>query len=161
MKMLKISVVLLILSTTIISCGGKKTDGATSTETTQKKTTDQDYVNAANDMCDCVNKSTNMVSDEFKIAMIEGIKSGKSMEEVMESIAKENSEQLLKDASILMEAGPKIEKCMKSLEKKYENIYSKESETEILNKLIKALEKNKSCEWTYSLMKLGMQAEKK
>ena len=47
------------------------------------------------------------------------------------------------------------------LGKKYENIYSKESETEILNKLIKALEKNKSCEWTYSLMKLGMQAEKK
>ena len=122
---------------------------------------EQDYVNASNDMCDCVNKSTNMVSDEVKSAMIEGIKSGKSMEEVMESIAKENSEQLLKDASILMEAGPKIEKCMKSLEKKYENIYSKESETEILNKLIKALEKNKSCEWTYSLMKLGMQAEKK
>jgi len=93
--------------------------------------------------------------------MIEGIKSGKSIDEVMASSVNVNPEQLLKDGTILMEAGPKIEKCMKSLEKKYENIYSKESETEILEKIIKALEKNKSCEWTYSLMKLGMQAEKK
>ena len=122
---------------------------------------EQDYVNASNDMCDCVNKSTNMVSDECKSAMIEGVKSGKSMDEVMASIVKDNPEQLLKDASILMEAGPKIEKCMKSLEKKYENIYSKESETEILERMIKTLEKNKSCEWTYSLIKIGMQAEKK
>lgn len=122
---------------------------------------EQDYVNASNDMCDCVKKSTNMVSDECKSAMIEGVKSGKSMDEVMASIVKDNPEQLLKDASILMEAGPKIEKCMKSLEKKYENIYSKESETEILERMIKTLEKNKSCEWTYSLIKIGMQAEKK
>lgn len=42
MKMLKISFVLLVLSTTIISCGGKKTDGATTTETTKKKTPDQE-----------------------------------------------------------------------------------------------------------------------
>ena len=120
---------------------------------------EDDYNNLANDLCDCVNKSNSSVSNDMKNALIQGINSGQSMDDVMAKMGEENVIQTMKDAEVLMDAGPKIETCVKSLEKKYDKIYTKESDKEVLNRLMKTLEKNKSCDWTYALMKLGMQVQ--
>jgi hypothetical protein len=40
-------------------------------------------------------------------------------------------------------------------------LYTTAEETEIMNRLLETLKKNKSCEWTSALVQMGMQAEKK
>jgi hypothetical protein len=49
--------------------------------------------------------------------------------------------------------------CINSLETKYDNVYTKESETEVMNRLVETLKLNKSCEFTYAMIQMGMQAE--
>lgn len=116
---------------------------------------DDDYENMANDICDCMNKNTEAVSDDMKQAIIDAVDSGKDAEQAMQEIAMKDPAQAMKDGQAMMDAGPKVETCVTDLEKKYENVYSNESETEVEKRLLETLKKNKSCEWTYALYKMS------
>ena len=116
---------------------------------------DDDYENMANDICDCMNKNTETVSDDMKKAIIDAVDSGKAPDEAMQEIAMKDPAQAMKDGQAMMDAGPKVEKCVTDLEKKYENVYSNETEAEVEKRLLETLKKNESCEWTYALYKLS------
>lgn len=117
---------------------------------------DEDYDNMANDICDCMNKNTASVSDGMKSAIIDAVSSGKNAEQAMQEIAMKDPEQAMKDGQAMIDAGPKVETCITDLEKKYENVYSNETESEVEKRLLETLKKNKSCEWTYSLYKMSV-----
>lgn len=118
---------------------------------------DEDYNNAATDMCDCVNKNTSDISDDMKNALIQGANSGKKMEEIFTSLtSNKEPEKFMGDVIKLGESAPKMEKCFKSLEKKYDKIYTRDSQEEVMKKMMETLKNKKSCEWTYAMMKIGM-----
>jgi hypothetical protein len=119
---------------------------------------DSDYESMSNDMCECTNTNTANISKETKDAIVETVKSGKSMEEAMTKLAMKNPEQTMEDGQNLMAASAKIENCIKSLETKYENIYTKESQSEVMDRLIETLKLNKSCEFTYAMIQMGKMA---
>ncbi|MFZ9587936.1 MAG: hypothetical protein ACO29U_10075 [Crocinitomicaceae bacterium] len=122
---------------------------------------EQDYTNLSNDMCDCMNQSTTEVSAQTKEAIIGAMESGKSIDVAMTELAEKDPMQAITDGQHLMEAGPKFEKCFASMEKKYDELYTTETEQQIMDKLLETLKNNQSCKWTYALVELGMQAEKK
>jgi len=117
----------------------------------------KDYENMSADICECVGKNTDSISQGMKTAMIDAVNSGKDMEAAMTEQMMKDPEQGMKDAEVMMglEAGMTV--CMTELETKYNSVYSTDSEKEIQDKLIKALEKTKGCDFTYAIMKLGMQ----
>ena len=54
-----------------------------------------------------------------------------------------------------------LTECGDKLEKKYDNVYSKESEEEVMKKLIDAVEKlDDGCKTSKSLLKAGYEATK-
>lgn len=118
---------------------------------------DEDYDNMANDICDCMNKNTASVSDGMKTAIIDAVSSNKNPEQAMQEIAMKDPEQAMKDGQAMIDAGPKVETCITDLEKKYENVYSNETESEVEKRLLETLKKNKSCEWTYALYKMSVE----
>ena len=122
---------------------------------------EEDYANLSNDMCDCMNQSTTEVSAPMKAALIDAMNTGKSIDDVMAVLAENDPIQTMADGQHLIEAGPKFEKCFASMEKKYDDLYTTAEESEIMNRLLETLKKNKSCEWTSALVQMGMQAEKK
>src|SRR3989338_4295504 len=101
---------------------------------------DSDYENMANDICDCVN-------------------SGKNVETAIQEIAMEDPAQAMKDAEEMMGLEAGMTKCGEDLEKKYENVYSSDTEAEVQKKLVETLKKNKSCAFTYAMYKLGTQMQ--
>src|SRR3989338_5563569 len=96
---------------------------------------DSDYENMANDICDCVNKNTDGISEGMKTAIVDAVNSGKNVETAIQEIAMEDPE------------------------KKYENVYSSDTEAEVQKKLVETLKKNKSCAFTYAMYKLGTQMQ--
>src|SRR3989344_6011342 len=78
---------------------------------------DSDYENMANDICDCVNKNTDGISDGIETANQE--------------IAMEDPAQAMKDAEEMMGLQANMTKCGEDLEKKYEKVYSSDTEAEV------------------------------
>jgi hypothetical protein len=116
-----------------------------------------DYENMATDMCDCVNKNSTGISDGMKNTFVDAMKSGKDFQTAVTEYVIKNPEVGMKDAEEMTKLEGGMESCMNDLEKKYDNVYSNESEEEVQKKLIAKLEKNKDCEFTYAIVKLGMQ----
>lgn len=118
---------------------------------------DKDYENMATDICDCVNKSSEGMSEGMKDAFINGMKKGEDIEKMITDRAMEDPETAMKDAQIMMGLEKDMATCMKDLEKKYNNVYTSETEKEVQQKLIKTMEKGQGCAFTHAIMKLGMQ----
>ncbi|ASS49355.1 MAG: hypothetical protein A3D31_03475 [Candidatus Fluviicola riflensis] len=120
---------------------------------------DSDYENMANDICDCVNKNTDGISEGMKTAIVDAVNSGKNVETAIQEIAMEDPAQAMKDAEEMMGLEAGMTKCGEDLEKKYENVYSSDTEAEVQKKLVETLKKNKSCAFTYAMYKLGTQMQ--
>jgi hypothetical protein len=118
---------------------------------------DADYENMANDICDCVNKNTDGISEGMKTAIVDAVNSGKDVETAIQEIAMKDPAQAMKDAEQMMNLDAGMTKCGEDLEKKYENVYSSDTEAEVQKKLVETLKKNKSCSFTYAMYKLGTQ----
>lgn len=122
---------------------------------------DKDYENMATDICDCVNKSTTGISDGMKDAVVDAVKNGKNLEAALTEKMMEDPEQGMKDAQAMTQLETGLTGCMNTLEKKYDDVYTSESETEVQQKLMVTLEKNQSCPFTHAIFKLGVQEMQK
>lgn len=122
---------------------------------------DADYDAMASDMCDCVNKSSDGISDEMKNAIIQSEKDGTSMEKAMTAVMMKDLEKGMADAQAMQELGTEMQSCSKDLEKKYDQVYTSESEEQVIEKILKALKAKKGCEFTYAIMKMGANEMKK
>lgn len=118
-----------------------------------------DYNAMADDMCGCFNEATKGVSPEFKNAIIKADKENKDLEVIMTEMAETNPEQLLKDAAAFEKATANFEECGTKLEKKYDAVYTTESESEIQSHIVKVLQKRAGCELTVALVNMGLKAE--
>ena len=116
---------------------------------------DADYDAMAQDMCDCVNNSSKGISDEMKDAIIKSEKDGTDMQAAVTELMMKDMEKGMEDAQAMMDLGKDMETCSKDLEKKYDKVYTSESEDEVINKILTTLKAKKGCEFTYALMKMG------
>ena len=115
---------------------------------------DDDYSNAAADICDCVNKATKNLSPEFKQLM-----ENPNDQEAITKWAEENPGEALESLASVGDMQTNIESCMKNLETKYKDLYTNDSEKEVLNKLMDKLKENSSCRFTYKVMQNGLQGK--
>lgn len=121
---------------------------------------DKDFDNMAADVCGCVNSNTGELSEGMKKTIIDADKSGQDLQEAVMAYAMKNPEQGMKDAEAMTNLEKGMEGCMKDLEKKYDNVYSADSEEEIQKKLVEKLAANKDCAFTYAIVKMGLEIQK-
>jgi hypothetical protein len=119
---------------------------------------DPDYDALAQDICDCVNKSSEGISDKLKKLIIQSEENGTDLEIALQEYLMEDSESATADVEALLELGDKMEVCSDRLEKKYSKIYSGESEDKIIKKVVSSLKASQGCEFTYAIMQLGAKA---
>lgn len=122
---------------------------------------DADYDAMAKDMCDCVTKSSAGISDEMKNALVKSEKDGTDMQQAMTEVMMKDMEKGMADAQAMMDLGKEMETCTKDLEKKYDKVYTTESQDVVIEKVLAALKGQKGCEFTYALMKMGANEMKK
>jgi uncharacterized protein YifE (UPF0438 family) len=116
-----------------------------------------DYENMATDICDCVNKNTTDISDGMKNTFTDAMKNGKDFQAAVTEYVMKNPEVGMKDAEAMTKLESGMQSCMNDLEKKYDDVYSNETEEEVQKKLVAKLEANKDCGFTYAIVKLGME----
>jgi hypothetical protein len=119
---------------------------------------EDDYKNLAKDMCDCVNKHAAGLSDGMRETLIAASKDGADSEKLMGDQIMKDVEQGLKDQQALEKIGTEVETCISSLEKKYEDIYTDDTEAEIQKKIVAELKIAKGCELTHALIKISQKA---
>ncbi|WP_343605645.1 hypothetical protein [Fluviicola sp.] len=122
---------------------------------------DADYDAMAQDMCDCVTKSSKGISDEMKNAIIKSEKDGTDMQAAMTEIMMKDLEKGMADAQAMIDLGKDMEACSKDLEKKYDKVYTTEDQDVVIEKILNALKAKKGCEFSYALMKVGAKEMKK
>jgi len=122
---------------------------------------DADYDAMATDMCDCVNKSSGGISDNMKDAIVKSEKDGTDMQAAMTEVMMKDMKTGMADAQAMIDLGKDMEDCSKDLEKKYDKVYTSESESEVIEKILTTLKAKKGCEFTYALMKMGAKEMKK
>lgn len=122
---------------------------------------DDDYKNMAKDMCDCVNKHADGLSAGMREAIIASSKDGANMEAVVQAQVMKDPEQGMKDVEAIMAVAEGVEQCGKDIEKKYKDVYTDKTQTEVEKKLIDVLKAEKGCDFTYALMKIGMKEQGK
>lgn len=122
---------------------------------------DADYDAMATDMCDCVNKSSEGISDNMKDAIIKSEKDGTDMQAAMTEVMMKDLKTGMADAQAMIDLGKEMETCSKDLEKKYDKVYTSESEDQVIEKILTTLKAKKGCEFTYALMKMGAKEMKK
>ncbi|NDB34996.1 MAG: hypothetical protein EB023_06545 [Flavobacteriia bacterium] len=118
-----------------------------------------DYDNLAVDMCACINKSSSNISPTMKNAIINSNGDQEKMMEGIQATMGDNPEQAMTDAIALESMGKETEKCISSLEKKYDKIYTTDKDEVVQQKLLNALEKSADCKFTYAILKIGMNSK--
>lgn len=123
--------------------------------------TDADYDAMAQDMCDCVNKSSTGISDNMKNAIVKSEKDGTDMQAAVAEVMMKDLKTGMADAQAMQDLGTEMQGCSKDLEKKYDKVYTTETEDQVIEKLLNSLKAKKGCEFTYAIMKMGAKEMKK
>lgn len=110
----------------------------------------------AQDICDCVNQSSDGVPNQLKDLFIQSVKDGKNLETVLTDYILEDTQTRTPHVEALVELGEKMEICSQDLEKKYSQVYSTETEDEVIAKVMTSLKAKEGCEFTYAIMLLGI-----
>lgn len=109
---------------------------------------DEDYDNMAKDMCDCVDKSLEGMSDRGKQIMTDSDGDDAKIQEGFMSYAMEDSEAASADMNVLAGMAASLQKCGEGLESKYDNVYTTDSEEEREKKLVEAVNRLDGCKIT-------------
>lgn len=118
---------------------------------------DSDYEDMAKDACDCVNKSTKELSPEMIEVIISSEGDKDKLSEKMTAYAQDNPMQAMADATKMQNTMmPELTACMGTLEKKYKNVYTSESEAEVQVKLLEFMKKLEGCESSVAFIKMGI-----
>ena len=127
-----------------------------------KIATDNDYDNAAKDICNCMETAFKDFPKPMKDAMIKaGKMPGDFDKNFQDELGKYFEENPLEALTIMSDADKLKfdenagEKCIKELEKKYKNLTSFESNSQIEQKLLDAINKVPGCELTAVAIKQG------
>lgn len=123
--------------------------------------TDADYDAMAQDMCDCVNKSSTGISDNMKDAIVKSEKDGTDMQAAVTEVMMKDLKTGMADAQAMQDLGTEMQDCSKDLEKKYDKVYTTETEDQVIEKLLNSLKAKQGCEFTYAIMKMGAKEMKK
>jgi hypothetical protein len=83
------------------------------------------------------------------------------MEKALTAVMMKDLEKGMADAQAMQELGTEMQDCSKDLEKKYDQVYTSESEDEVIEKILSALKAKDGCEFTYAIMKMGAKEMKK
>jgi hypothetical protein len=118
-----------------------------------------DYANMARDTCDCVNKHSSALSEDFKNLVINSNGDMTKFQNGMTEYMEQNPEKAMELGESASKFGTDFEACMETLKKKYDNVYSHEDEKTVQNKLMDALKSDGDCKFTYALMKIGLQSK--
>lgn len=121
---------------------------------------DQDYKDIAKDTCGCMSLFTDNLSEEMQTILAESDGDEAAFDAAFTKYMEENPIEGLKDAQALAGAeSPEVMGCMEKLEKKYDNVYTTLSETEIVERVITELENMGDCGVTVAIMKMGLAAQ--
>ena len=122
--------------------------------------TDEDYQNMAKDTCECMSMLTDDLSDEMQTILIESDGNQAAFDAAFEKYMEDNLMEGLKDAQAMANIeSPEVMECMERLEKKYDNVYTTLSETEVVQKVIDELDKMGDCKATVAILKMGLAAQ--
>ena len=118
---------------------------------------DKDYENMTTDLCECMNSSTEGLSDDMKNTLIDAGKNGEDIQAAIEKLAMDKPMQTMQDGQLLMQIGEDMQNgCLKDLEKKYENVYTLESEADVQKKIVETMEGKDGCGLTYAILKMAL-----
>lgn len=121
----------------------------------------EDYDNMAKDMCGCVEESLEGMSDRGKQIMEDSDGDDVKMQEDFMAYMIEDSEGAEADMMVLGKMRLSLTSCGEKLEKKYDDVYSNESEDEIMKKLVEAVNNlDDGCKITKILINAGYEASK-
>ncbi len=153
-----------ILAFSLVACGdnGKTDETAADEKDSPEKEEVVDmaaqYESLAQDACDCVNESTAQLSPEMVQVIVDSEGDQTKLQELMAVFMSENPTQAMEDAQAMQ--GPmvtEITECMERVEKKYDDVYSTDSDTEIQQKILNELKAMDDCKSSYTFMKMGME----
>ncbi len=122
---------------------------------------EEDYKNVAKDLCDCASKSSSAISPEMNKAIVDVSKTGGDIEGAMKARAEADPMMAMKDAEGLMNYANALQKCTKDLEGKYKDLETLDQDKEVQDKMLKAFEAQKGCEFTAAMMKIGLKESAK
>ncbi|MFT6982385.1 MAG: hypothetical protein ACJAUD_001152 [Crocinitomicaceae bacterium] len=118
---------------------------------------DADYTEIADEMCGCFNEATAGLSEQGRDVIIEAGKNDVDFQIALTEYAQNEPVKGMQDNLVLVNLGEQgFMDCMTDIQKKYDEVYTTDSEDEILQKVIKIMQKNKSCDLTYAIMKNGL-----
>lgn len=119
-----------------------------------------DFNEMAQDICNCVNESSDGISDKLKTLIIQSEKDGTDLEIALQNyLIEDESDAATEDVRNLDELGDNMEICAAQIEEKYSTVFSSQSEEQIIKNLIGILKGKQGCEFTYALIQLGVKAE--
>lgn len=114
------------------------------------------YESMAVDMCGCFNDATSELTDEGRKVIEDAGQEG-DMQEAMMAYAESSPENAMHDGMILQSLGQaEVMSCIADLEKKYDNVYTSESESQVQAKLILIMKDIEDCKLTYAFIKAGL-----
>lgn len=130
------------------------------------KTADSQAPEIATDFCNCFKDIEKNLSADVKRMVADAATSEdpeKSMQDAMLNLNEEKALEISEEMVALGELeddNSTVGKCIKDVEAKYKNVYSFNQE-KTANKIIKELDGKPGCDFTASLMKLGIRMKDK
>ena len=128
-------------------------------------TADQKVPQMAADFCNCFSKMERNLSESTKNIVAKAAEASDPEKSLQDAVLAMNEEDQVAIADEMESFGEieddnsEIGKCIKNVEKKYNNAYTFNQE-KFAQKVIKELEAKPGCDFTASLMKLGLKMEK-
>lgn len=128
-------------------------------------TADQKVPQMAADFCNCFSKMERDLSESTKNIMAKAAEAAdpeKSLQNAVLALNEEDQAAIAEEMegfSEMEDENSEIGKCIKNVEKKYGNAYTFNQE-KFAQKIIKELESKQGCDFTASLLKLGLRMEK-
>lgn len=121
---------------------------------------DKDYESMAKDLCRCFDESLDGISERGENILIESAGNDFNFQEEFDLYQKEDAQGAVNDMLILANLETSLNTCGEKLKKKYENVYSNESEEEVLKRIIDKLNDLDGCEIAKIAMNAAYQEEK-
>lgn len=118
---------------------------------------DEDYANLAQDTCDCLNQSTQGLSERARQLFIDAGGDVAQIEKGFKEYTEADPLAAMADAKVIQSLEEsELKECLASVETKYDHLYSSESQDVIIEKILKYLDESDDCKFSASVMRAGL-----
>ncbi|MDB2656458.1 hypothetical protein N9Y60_00225 [Crocinitomicaceae bacterium] len=122
---------------------------------------EEDYNNMAEDMCDCIEGSTKGMSDRGKQILGDSDGDATKLQQDLIAYMTEDPVGSAKDMEVMAAMETDMVECSDKLEKKYDDVYTSESEDEIMKKLMEAVNNlDDGCKISKAILNAGYEEMK-